>query len=415
MRIAHFIHRYPPALGGAEAYFGRLSRALVAAGHSVTVFTTTALDLPALWSPAGRSLPPGRSMEDGVEVLRFAPWRLPGQRYLLKLLSLWPGRTWQAWTRTCNPLSWAMWQAAGRPERAFDLVHASAFPFGSIILCARRLAQRLKLPLVLTPFFHLGNLDDPADRVRRSYFHPCLLSLARSAQRILVQTEGERQALRGHGFPEEQLVLQGMGLAPEELAPGDRAAQRAAWDLGPDEVVVGHLANLSWEKGSIDLLQAAERAWDRGGRFRLNLAGPEMPGFQRFWRTYRSADRVRRLGVLPEEGKRDFFAGLDLLALPSRVDSFGLVILEAWAQGVPSIAYRAGGVPWVIRHEQDGLLAPCGDVEALTGGLLRLVADGSLRRRLGQAGQEHLQGELTWERCFRCVLQVYENLHAPGD
>jgi len=412
MRIAHFIHRYPPALGGAEAYFARLSRSLVAAGHSVTVFTTTALDLSALWSPAGRSVPPGRSVQDGVEVLRFEPWRLPGQRYLSKLLSLWPNRTWQAWTRTCNPLSWRMWQAAGRPGQAFDLVHASAFPFGSIILCARRLARRLKVPLVLTPFFHLGNLDDPADRVRRSYFHPCLLTLARSAQRILVQTEGERQALLGHGFPEELLVLQGMGLGPEDLAAGNRAGQRAAWKLASEEVTVGHLGNLSWEKGTIDLLQAAERCWQQGGRFRLILAGPEMPSFQRFWRTYQSADRVQRLGVLAEERKRDFFAALDLFALPSRVDSFGLVLLEAWAQGVASIAYRAGGVPWVIRNGQDGLLTPCGDIGSLADALLRLVSDADLRRRLGQAGREHVEAEFTWERSFGRVLGVYQNLHA---
>ena len=59
MRIAHFVHRYPPALGGAEAYFGRLSRWLAAAGDEVTVFTTNALDLESLRSPSGRRLPAG--------------------------------------------------------------------------------------------------------------------------------------------------------------------------------------------------------------------------------------------------------------------------------------------------------------------------------------------------------------------
>src|SRR5579883_3075546 len=92
MRIAHFIQRYPPALGGSEAYFARLSRFLAAAGDQITVFTSAALDLTAFWSPRGRCLPCGVSHEDGVEVRRYGLLRWPGRRYLLKPLSLVPIR-----------------------------------------------------------------------------------------------------------------------------------------------------------------------------------------------------------------------------------------------------------------------------------------------------------------------------------
>src|SRR6266511_3893865 len=80
MRVAHFVQRYPPALGGSEAYFARLSRHLAAAGDPVTVFTTTAVDLEAFWTTRGRCLRPGVSVEDGVEVRRYAPWRRAGLR-----------------------------------------------------------------------------------------------------------------------------------------------------------------------------------------------------------------------------------------------------------------------------------------------------------------------------------------------
>jgi glycosyltransferase involved in cell wall biosynthesis len=59
-----------------------------------------------------------------------------------------------------------------------------------------------------------------------------------------------------------------------------------------------------------------------------------MPNVEQFWRSYCPAGRVRRLGVLDARQKQDFFAGLDVFALPSRSDSFGLVLLEAWANGV---------------------------------------------------------------------------------
>ena len=77
MRVAHFVQRYPPALGGSEAYFARLSRYLAARGHDVTVFTTTALDLDAFWATRGTCLPGGMRKEDGVTVRRYGPWRCP--------------------------------------------------------------------------------------------------------------------------------------------------------------------------------------------------------------------------------------------------------------------------------------------------------------------------------------------------
>jgi glycosyltransferase involved in cell wall biosynthesis len=180
--------------------------------------------------------------------------------------------------------------------------------------------------------------------------------------------------------------------------------------VAEDEVVVGHLANNSEEKGSVDLLRAAELAWQAGHRFRVLLAGPEMPNFRCFWPTFGPTELVRRLGVLDDEQKRDFFAGLDLFALPSRSDSFGLVLLEAWCNGLANVAYRAGGVAEVIRHEQDGLLVRCGDVGGLAAALVRLVGDAAERRRLGDAGRSRVQEEFRWADKLEVVRRVYAEL-----
>jgi glycosyltransferase involved in cell wall biosynthesis len=407
MRVAHFVQRYPPALGGSEDYFARLSRHLAAAGDEVTVFTTTAVDLPAFWSTSGRCLRPGRRIEEGVEVRRYHLWHLPYQTRVLKALSFLPHRPWQCLTISCNPIAGRMWVDCGRAAERFDVVHATAFPYGWPLACARRLAQRLAVPFVLTPFLHLGDPADPRDRTRRAYTSPALLSLARSADRILVQTEGERQAFLERGFAAERLVLQGMGLDRASCTGGDRLHARAAWEIDPQEVVIGHLANNSREKGSVDLLRAAERAWRQGGRFTLVLAGPEMPNFQSFWRGHRPSGRVVRLGVLNAQQKRDFFAALDVFALPSRSDSFGLVLLEAWANGVPNIGYRAGGIAWVIRDEKDGLLVPCGDLRGLAAAMLRLSTGAELRHRFGSAGRERTRHEFEWSDKFELVQQVY--------
>jgi glycosyltransferase involved in cell wall biosynthesis len=409
MRVAHFVQRYPPALGGSEAYFARLSRYLVSAGDHVSVFTTAALGLDAFWSVRGRCLTAGTSTEDGVEVHRYGLWRWPGRRYLLKPLSLVPVRMWQCLTLPCNPIAWRMWTDAGRADVAFDLVHATAFPYGWPLACGLRLARRLGVPFLLTPFLHLGAPDDAHNRTRRSYLSPALLSLVRAADRVFVQTQAEGAALLACGCAADKLVLLGMGVAPDECTGGDRQGVRGKWQVQPGETVVGHLANNSREKGTVDLLRAAQQAWERGGLFRLVLAGPEMPNFRRFWRTYQPAGPVVRLGILDEDQKRDFYAGLDAFALPSRSDSFGLVLLEAWANGIPNLAYRAGGPAEVIHHEQDGLLVRCGDVDSLAEALGRLVGDAGLRTRLGRTGRERTEQEFRWADKLETVRRVYES------
>ncbi len=138
MRIAHFIQRYPPALGGSEAYFARLSRTLAGRGDSVTVFTSNAIELEAFWSQRGQCVAPGISMEDGAEVRRYGLWTWPGRRYLLKLLSLIPQRRWQCLTLPCNPISVAMWRDSRYSNRP---IRCRAC--GGISVC---LAHRVRAP-----------------------------------------------------------------------------------------------------------------------------------------------------------------------------------------------------------------------------------------------------------------------------
>ena len=407
MHVAQFVHRYPPAVGGAEAWAERLSRYLVSQGDRVTVWTTTALDLPAFTRRGFRELPPGDSEQDGVTVRRFRPdFRWPGRRLLMKAASLVPIRSWQAMTQPWAPVSLRMWQQAARPPADLGVVHAIAFPYAAIIQSGLRLARRAGVPFVVTPFLHLGDPDDPRDPIRRAYTAPHLRQLLLAADRVLVQTPTEGDTVRRMGVRSDRIVLQGLGVDPAECTGGGRQATRARWGIGPGDIVVGHLANLSIEKGTPDLLAAVEMARQAGAPVRVVLAGPRMPSFERFWKWSGPADWITVLGAISDVEKRDFYAAIDLFALPSRSDSFGLVFLEAWANGVPAIGYRAGGVADVIRHERDGQLVRCGDLDGLAGAIRRLAADAALRAEWGTAGRERLGREFRWADKLRVAREA---------
>lgn len=407
MHVAQFVHRYPPAIGGAEAYTARLCEYLAARGDRVRVWTTTAVELRAFWKPGLSVTPPG-PVPHGTRTLvcRYPPLHFPGRRYLLKAASLFPVRPWQCLTAPCSPVCPAMWRDAGRYAGPLDAVHATAFPYSFPIACGLRLARRRGVPFFVTPFLHLGDPTAPRDPTRRQFARPHLRWLLGQADGVFVQTRTERDAAIELGAPESRVHLQGLGVNPAECTGGNRGLVRRTWGVSPHEVVVGHLANNSNQKGTVDLLLAARRAWADGLHFRLVLAGPEMPNFTEFWKRFDLKARVSRLGVLSAESKVDFFAGIDLFALPSRTDSFGLVLLEAWANGKPNLVYRAGGPAELVRDGVDGLQARCGDVGELTAHLVRLATDDGLRQSLGSRGLQRIPREFLWEDKLEFVRSV---------
>ena len=151
-----------------------------------------------------------------------------------------------------------------------------------------------------------------------------------------------------------------------------------------------------------------------GEVFRLVLAGPAMPNFLHVWQSYPHRAAVTRLGVLTDSARRDFFAGIDAFCLPSRTDSFGLVLPEAWANGKPVVAYRAGGPADLIRDGVDGFLVKCGDVAGLRARLRQLAADRQLARRMGEAGRERMATDFGWERSLRLVRETITSLLSSG-
>jgi glycosyltransferase involved in cell wall biosynthesis len=119
----------------------------------------------------------------------------------------------------------------------------------------------------------------------------------------------------------------------------------------------------SHAKGTDVLLQALARM---SGPVRLSVVGQgaELPFFQRMAQELGVAKRVRWLGALAPEGMSAVYQAADALVLPSRGETFGMVLIEALAHGKPVIATLCGG-PEDIVHAGNGLLVPVADAQAL--------------------------------------------------
>jgi len=103
-----------------------------------------------------------------------------------------------------------------------------------------------------------------------------------------------------------------------------------------------------------------------------------------------AGERVHFLGALPREKVLAWMKTADIFAWPGVREAFGMVYLEAQASGLPVAAFATAGVPIVVADGVTGLLAPEGDVAALSAIIARLVGATAERRAMGEAGRRNV-------------------------
>ncbi|HUS17978.1 MAG TPA: glycosyltransferase family 4 protein [Chloroflexia bacterium] len=430
MRVLHVIQRYWPFPGGSEGYFQELSEALVARGHAVTVFTTDAWDLEYFWAAGKRRVTrPAGETYNGVRIRRFPVRRPPLPPIYFRILRRLMADTSDLGGRLkvdtgpllriggrCSPWVPAM-QAALRaiPPGTYDVVHTTNITLEAPILGAAAYARRAGVPMLLTPFVHLGEAGDR--RIVRYYTMRHQVALLRQATRVIVQTGLEATVLREHGVATERLVHAAVGVHPDQVLGGDGSRFRRRHGLAADTPLVLFVGALAADKGALTLLEASRRLWAAGVDMRLVLIGATaLADFQSAF-TRLPVDeqaRVLLLGFVDDAGKRDAFAACTVFAMPSRTDTFGIVYLEAWLYGKPVIGARAGGVPDVIAGGTDGYLVRFGDAAAVADHIAALIADPVLAARLGEAGRAKVMREHTWADKLDRLVAVYEDVTAHG-
>jgi glycosyltransferase involved in cell wall biosynthesis len=99
-----------------------------------------------------------------------------------------------------------------------------------------------------------------------------------------------------------------------------------------------------------------------------------------------------------------------MLALPSQVDTFGVVILEAWLHGKPVIGAHASGIPDLVHNEETGLLVPFDDIGNLSAAIRRLILEPGLAVQLGMAGRRRVLQDYTWDETYHALSALYDSV-----
>jgi glycosyltransferase involved in cell wall biosynthesis len=212
---------------------------------------------------------------------------------------------------------------------------------------------------------------------------------------LIVNSHATQDVLLQAGVPAKKVYLIPCGVRPPQRSlPMAEARRRLG--LPADAFIVGCVSRLVEHKGVHDLIEAAARVPASDAKLLLVVAGdgPQRAALEQLGAA-RLGNRVSFLGHMPDPN--DLYAAIDLFALPTRLEGFGMVYVEAAFRGVPSIGTNTGGVPDAIADGETGLLVPSGDRAALAAAILRLRDDPGFRLRLGEAARRRAHAQLTEE------------------
>ena len=385
------LHTSPLALpgvgdsGGMNVYVRELAGGLGRAGVDVRVYTRRWAD----------DLPDRVVVEPGVEVVHVAA----GEAELAK--------------EDLPPVvdAFADGVAADLGQRPVDVLHAN---YWLSAVAGHALKHRLDLPLVST--FHTlarvkadsGDPEPVARVAAETEVIGCCDTICAS------NTVEAAQLVELYGADPTRIEIVPPGVDRAFFSPGDRTGARRALGLEdrPTVLFVGRIQPL---KGPVIAVEALAAMRKRDTQL-IVVGGPSGADGAQEWRRLQAAvdrhglrDRVRFVDAQPHHVLSTYYRSADVVLVPSRSESFGLVALEAAACGRPVVGAAVGGLRTLVEHGHTGYLVEGREPAAFAARLDDLVAHPARAEHMGRAAAELAAG-FSWSTTSARLRRLYADL-----
>jgi len=276
----------------------------------------------------------------------------------------------------------------------YDVVHLFSASYLSFLMAqtpAILIARLYRVPVILN--YHSGEAADHLARWRRT-----AIPVIRMARRIVVPSDYLVEVFARFRLPAEAIFnsVDASLFRFRERRPV-RPAFLANRNLEPHyavATVIHAFALIQHAEPAASLVVAG----DGSQRAELETLAREL-----------ELNNIVFTGAVPAETMPELYDAADIYLNGSEVDNMPLSILEAYAAGTPVVTTDAGGIPFILNHEETGLLVPTGDAEAMAHAALRLLDDEQLAARLAARAHEEC-AKYTAESTGRQWSNLYHRL-----
>ena len=348
-----------PYVGGQETYVRKLSEALDARGHKITIFTTDAISRTPL-----RRVTSGRRLSEGPSILRF-----PCYAFLYSYMPITP--------RLVRAL-------LAKEIAEYDIVHVHGYGhFTSYIVGVT--GRLFGKPTVLTT--HGVHQEIAQEGIIRQllwfyYRGSIVASTVNSVDRILVLTDNEVGYLSrfGSGVVNKTRVVP-IGVSLDDFPYPSNAKQST-------RPMILYVGRIDRGKGLEFLIEAASRLKRHNPQIVIVGARTNFSSTLESLASQKGvSEYINFTGFLGEDHKNRLLMEATVFCLPSMYEGASLAILEAMAAGRPVVATNTGGVPYLMENGSSGYLVNYGDVKALSERLEALILNPDLRESMGKKGR----------------------------
>jgi len=370
MKILCVIQRYYPVIGGTEILAKKFMDYL-SKNHEVTVVTTTAKDIEAFWNKKASKI-----TDEDLEkysVKRYdilTPNEIKFEDNLDHLSKLWghPG-----------PFSPKMWEELVFKKIDYDLIFAASFPYNHI-MPAYVAAKKWKIPFVLWPAIH--------QEFPELFLVAPKITMLNNSDVIFVQTQSEKKILKDVGINDKKIFVISPFISSSDMKNADEIEFRQKYLPNKEAKIVLFVGSKSYVKGVIHLIEAMKGVWEKDDHSYLVLLGPSTSEFETFFE--KLPDKVKQkiidLGIVNENDKKNALAACNMLALPSKSESFGLVYLEAWHFKKPVIGCKIPSTLELIHDGKNGKIVEFGNIKQLQDAIINLLNNSSKCEEMGIEG-----------------------------
>ncbi len=409
MRVVHLLRKYNPAeWGGTETAMQRLLEGMRGKGVSSVVYAPRIESGDAALDPLQKA---------GCELKRFSAfvpiWGI-SERARREMISV-----------GGNLMSFDLLASLWR-EREVSIVHTHAL--GRIGAIGLMVARRRHAPLVVT--IHGGVLDLP-DKLRASFQHPVrqgwdwgrIFGLLLRSHDLLKRADAivtcnpKEAALLQTKFPDKEIRVQPHGVALETYRTDQRTKAGESFPVIKERKVLLCVGRIDAVKNQGWLIEQAPEIFRKYPQAMLVLAGActeEKYGklIERKIAELGLGGRVLLTVGLPPADPRliGLFQLAEAVVLPSVSETFGLVLLEAWAAGAAVISSRTSGAMALIREGENGRLFDLEKPETFHRAVDEALTNGEARRRMAAAGGELVAAQYNTQVLGGRMKKLYEQL-----